>query len=84
MYKYCSPGVRNYSYLLSEDFKPEADFVKVLYEFHNSMHIEYCLMVSNTILVDTAKLRSLLMGCKTFTNPFWALSPKREKNIFLE
>lgn len=41
-------------------------------------------MVSNPILVDTAKLCSLVMGCKTSTNPFWALSPKREKNIFLE
>lgn len=51
----CSPRVSCYSPLLSEDFKPKADLVEVLYEGQKSMHVEHCLVVSNTILVDTAE-----------------------------
>lgn len=35
----------------------KAVFVKALFECRNPMHVEYCVMISNTILVDTAGYR---------------------------
>lgn len=61
-----SHRIRNYSYLPSEDFKPKAVFVKVLCEFCNSMHVAYCLMISNTILVDATEYMFTFDGLQNF------------------
>lgn len=49
-YTTCSYRIWNYSCLVSEDFKPKA-----VVHFINSIQVVYCLMTSNTILVDTTE-----------------------------